>query len=108
MVATTPAWSEGQSGGTAWKVASPITSARSARLAAWQAFLELVRAGFGQPRKQLVNSLLQGLQQANLGGRDWARTDAQALLANAGIDAERRPQALALTEWRDLFAAYQR
>jgi 16S rRNA (adenine1518-N6/adenine1519-N6)-dimethyltransferase len=70
------------------------------------AFLELVRAGFGQPRKQLLNSLHQGLKQDRVGGREWERADVQSILAAAGIDSERRPQALALPEWRTLFQAF--
>jgi 16S rRNA (adenine1518-N6/adenine1519-N6)-dimethyltransferase len=70
-------------------------------------FLEVVRAGFGQPRKQLLNSLHQGLKQDKLGGREWERSEVQTILAAAGIDSERRPQALALTEWRTLFQAFQ-
>ncbi|MGE3270324.1 MAG: 16S rRNA (adenine(1518)-N(6)/adenine(1519)-N(6))-dimethyltransferase RsmA [Chloroflexota bacterium] len=72
-----------------------------------QAFLEVVRAGFGQPRKQLLNSMHQGLKQANLSGHDWSRTDVQMILARAGIDLERRPQALTLTEWRAVFQAHR-
>lgn len=71
------------------------------------AFLELVRAGFGQPRKQLLNSLHQGLKQDRVGGRAWERAEVQAILAAAGLDSERRPQALTLPEWRMLFRAYQ-
>jgi 16S rRNA (adenine1518-N6/adenine1519-N6)-dimethyltransferase len=69
------------------------------------AFLALVRAGFGQPRKQLLNSLHQGLTQES-GSRDaWSRDDVRALLERAGIGTERRPQELALSEWRALHDA---
>jgi 16S rRNA (adenine1518-N6/adenine1519-N6)-dimethyltransferase len=68
-------------------------------------FLALVRAGFGQPRKQLLNSLHQGLTQET-GPRDaWSRDDVRALLERAGIGTERRPQELALPEWRALYDA---
>ena len=70
------------------------------------AFLELVRAGFGQPRKQLLNSLHQGLKQDRVGRRAWERADVQAILAAAGIDSARRPQALTLPEWRTMFQAF--
>jgi 16S rRNA (adenine1518-N6/adenine1519-N6)-dimethyltransferase len=70
-------------------------------------FLAVVRAGFGQPRKQLQNSLHQGLKQERFRGREWARADVQAILAAAGLDAERRPQAVSLPEWRALFQAVQ-
>jgi 16S rRNA (adenine1518-N6/adenine1519-N6)-dimethyltransferase len=60
-------------------------------------FLSLVRAGFTQPRKTLLNSLTQGL-----GGE---RDDVRRLLERAGIAGERRPHELALVEWRALFEA---
>jgi 16S rRNA (adenine1518-N6/adenine1519-N6)-dimethyltransferase len=68
------------------------------------AFLELVRAGFGQPRKQLLNSLEQGFSQARIPG--WPRAEIRDLLVRAGISSERRPQELRLIEWRTLFEAY--
>jgi 16S rRNA (adenine1518-N6/adenine1519-N6)-dimethyltransferase len=54
-------------------------------------FLELVRAGFTQPRKTLANSLAQGL------GRPRAAVEAQ--LATAGLDPALRPQQLAAADW---------
>ena len=68
-------------------------------------FLELVRAGFGQPRKQLLNSLEQGLGQVR--GPAWSRADVRELLEHTGISSERRPQELRLDEWRALFEAYR-
>jgi 16S rRNA (adenine1518-N6/adenine1519-N6)-dimethyltransferase len=68
-------------------------------------FLGLVRAGFGQPRKQLLNSLEQGLSQGGHGA--WSRSDTRDLLGRAGIGTERRPQELHLDEWRALYDAYQ-
>lgn len=68
-------------------------------------FLDLVRAGFGQPRKQLLNSLEQGFSQA--GDSTWSRSDVRTLLERAAVATERRPQALNLDEWRTLFDAYQ-
>lgn len=72
-------------------------------------FLQLVRAGFGQPRKQLLNSLQQGLAQAG-GGPDaaWPRDEVRRLLDAAGIAGERRPQELTLDEWRRLYRASRR
>jgi 16S rRNA (adenine1518-N6/adenine1519-N6)-dimethyltransferase len=67
-------------------------------------FLELVRAGFGQPRKQLLNSLEHGFSQARLLG--WPRAEVRDLLERADIASERRPQELRLDEWRTLFEAY--
>jgi 16S rRNA (adenine1518-N6/adenine1519-N6)-dimethyltransferase len=71
------------------------------------AFLAVVRAGFGQPRKQLLNSLHQGLKQDRYAEREWERAEVQAVLAAAGLDTERRPQAVTLPEWRALFEAFQ-
>jgi 16S rRNA (adenine1518-N6/adenine1519-N6)-dimethyltransferase len=67
-----------------------------------EAFLGVVRAGFTQPRKTLLNSLDQGF------GPDagWARADIRALLDAAQIAPERRPQELSLPEWRALFEAH--
>ena len=60
-------------------------------------FLRTVRAGFAARRKQLRNSLRQGL---NLG------TDTvEGLLEVAGIDGGRRAQTLSLDEWRSLHTA---
>ena len=68
-------------------------------------FLDLVRAGFGQPRKQLLNSLEQGFAQAEAAG--WSRSDVRDLLEQSGISASRRPQELRLDEWRTLHQTYQ-
>ena len=59
------------------------------------AFLEFVQAGFAQPRKQLGNSLAQGL--------GCSKAVALELLARAEIAAERRPQDLSLDEWKRLY-----
>jgi 16S rRNA (adenine1518-N6/adenine1519-N6)-dimethyltransferase len=61
------------------------------------AFFEVVRAGFSAPRKQLRNSLAQGL------GLPPAK--AEALLSAAGIDSHRRPQELSIEEWAALCQA---
>lgn len=71
------------------------------------AFLAVVRAGFGQPRKQLLNSLHQGLKQDHYAGRAWERTEVQAILSAASLDEARRPQTLTLPEWRALYMAFQ-
>ena len=57
-------------------------------------FFRVVRAGFGQPRKQLRNALAGGLR--------IAPGDALRLLAAAGIDAVRRAETLSLEEWARL------
>jgi 16S rRNA (adenine1518-N6/adenine1519-N6)-dimethyltransferase len=58
-------------------------------------FVTLVQAGFKQPRKQLSNSLAEGL--------GWPKPDAIALLNRAAIDPSRRPQDLAVADWVRLF-----
>ena len=60
-------------------------------------FFAIVRAGFGQKRKQLLNSLSGGL------GLDKAQI--RAALETAGIDPRRRAQTLSLDEWGALYAA---
>ena len=59
-------------------------------------FFAIVRAGFGQKRKQLLNSLSGGL------GLDKAQI--RAALEAAGIDPRRRAQTLSLDEWGALYA----
>ena len=58
-------------------------------------FFAIVRAGFSQKRKQLLNSLSGGL------GLD--KTQARAALDAAGIDPRRRAQTLSLDEWGALY-----
>jgi len=60
-------------------------------------FFSVVRAGFAAPRKQLRNSLAQGL------GLDTG--EVARLLAAAGLDPHRRPQTLTLEEWGRLCQA---
>jgi len=62
-----------------------------------EAFFNVVRAGFGQRRKQLRNSLLHGLGLS-------AKCITEALV-QAGVDGERRAQTLSVGEWVALFRA---
>jgi 16S rRNA (adenine1518-N6/adenine1519-N6)-dimethyltransferase len=55
------------------------------------AFFRIVRAGFGNPRKQLRNSLSFGLHVK--------QEVVDAAMRRAGIDATLRPQVLALDDW---------
>lgn len=57
-------------------------------------FFELVRAGFATPRKQLVNSLAQGL--------GLAKAEVLTLLERADIESRRRAETLTLEEWARL------
>jgi 16S rRNA (adenine1518-N6/adenine1519-N6)-dimethyltransferase len=61
---------------------------------ALDAFFQLIKAGFGQKRKTLRNSLSAGL--------GISRMEAEALLANAGIDPMRRAETLSIEEWNAL------
>jgi len=62
-------------------------------------FFEFVRAGFAAPRKQMVNSLAQGL------GR--AKADVLALLERANIASQRRAETLTLEEWARLWQVFE-
>lgn len=61
-------------------------------------FFDLARAGFAAPRKQLRNSLAQGLNQP--GGC------VDRLLAAAGIDGRRRAETLSLEEWAAVYGVW--
>jgi 16S rRNA (adenine1518-N6/adenine1519-N6)-dimethyltransferase len=58
-------------------------------------FFALVRAGFTAPRKQLANSLAQGLETS--------KAEVLTLLEAAGIVPQRRAETLALEEWARLW-----
>ena len=61
-------------------------------------FFELVRAGFTAPRKQMANSLSQGLK--------WPKAEVLLLLEKAGIMPQRRAETLALDEWAKLWQVF--
>jgi len=58
-------------------------------------FFRIVKAGFAQPRKTLLNNLSAGLQ--------YSRDEAQAVCDRASIDSKRRAQTLSLDEWHCLY-----
>ncbi len=60
-------------------------------------FFDVVRAGFGQKRKQLRNSLAAGLQISS--------EQAAEALRQAGIEPARRAETLSLQEWEALYHA---
>jgi 16S rRNA (adenine1518-N6/adenine1519-N6)-dimethyltransferase len=62
------------------------------------AFFRIVRAGFGNPRKQLRNSLSFGLHVK--------QEVIDAVMRRAGIDVTLRPQVLSLDEWAVLTRAW--
>ena len=59
--------------------------------------LEVVQAGFAQPRKQLANSLAQGLRVG--------KSEALLVLERARLAPDRRPQELTLQDWLRLYDA---
>ena len=62
-------------------------------------FFDLVRAGFSAPRKQLRNSLGHGL--------GVAASLVDQVLEQAQVTGTRRPGALALEEWAELYGAWR-
>ncbi len=58
-------------------------------------FFDVVRSGFGSPRKQLHNSLAHGL--------GTKPAEVTPLLQQAGIDPQRRAETLSLKEWQSLY-----
>ena len=60
-----------------------------------KSFFELVRAGFSASRKQIVNSLAQGLK--------LSKAEVLALLEKACIVPQRRAETLSLDEWVQLW-----
>jgi len=65
-----------------------------------EGFFGLVRAGFCANRKQLVNSLAQGLA--------IPKDRVLLLLTQAGIEPRRRAETLSIKEWGDLWSAFKR
>ncbi len=61
-------------------------------------FFRVVKAGFGQRRKQLVNALAAGL--------GMSKATARALLQTSRIDPRRRAETLSLEEWARLSWAF--
>ena len=62
------------------------------------AFFRIVRAGFGNPRKQLRNSLSFGLHVK--------QEIIDVVMARAGVDATLRPQVLSLDDWAAVTRAW--
>jgi 16S rRNA (adenine1518-N6/adenine1519-N6)-dimethyltransferase len=58
-------------------------------------FLSFIRCGFNAPRKQLRNSLAQGLQQKP--------SDIAHIFEKAQIESQRRPETLSIEEWEKLY-----
>lgn len=62
-------------------------------------FFQLVKAGFGQKRKQLINTIATGL--------DLPKEQARSILQEAGIAPESRAEQLSMADWGRVFAAWQ-
>ncbi len=65
-----------------------------------ESFFALVRAGFTAPRKQIGNSLAQGLE--------LPKAEVLSLLEKASIVPQRRAETLALDEWARLWQIFTR
>jgi 16S rRNA (adenine1518-N6/adenine1519-N6)-dimethyltransferase len=63
-----------------------------------EGFFKLVRAGFTAARKQVANSLSQGL--------GLPKSDVLDLLEKAGIDPQRRAETFTLEEWAELWKVF--
>lgn len=61
-------------------------------------FFAVVRAGFGQRRKTLLNSLSAGLR--------WEKEDTRTLLETAGLPENTRAEQVTLEQWKALAADY--
>jgi len=70
----------------------------AAVVASEEGFFTVVRAGFAAPRKQIRNSLSQGLRIEPVSGGK--------ILEQAGVDATRRPQTLNIAEWADIYQVW--
>jgi len=64
-----------------------------------QGFFDLVRAGFSAPRKQIANSLAQGLKQP--------KDEILSLLEQSDIITKRRAETLSLDEWVQLYRVFK-
>jgi 16S rRNA (adenine1518-N6/adenine1519-N6)-dimethyltransferase len=64
-----------------------------------ESFFELVRAGFTAPRKQIANSLAQGL--------GLPKAEVLPLLGRANIASQRRAETLTLEEWAQLWRVFE-
>lgn len=67
----------------------------------------LIRAAFGQRRKTLLNALMRAPASFDLGFTVNDREQAEALLARAGIDGNRRGETLSLEEFVRISNAFE-
>ena len=62
-------------------------------------FFKIVRAGFSQPRKQIVNNLSNGLK--------WGKEDIKGWLLKNNIKPSLRPENLTPVDWQNLAKSYK-
>lgn len=62
-------------------------------------FFKIVRAGFSQPRKQIVNNLSNGLK--------WGKEDIKGWLLKNNIKPSLRPENLTILDWQNLAKSYK-
>lgn len=63
-----------------------------------QVFFRIVKAGFGEKRKQLINSLSGGLM--------LNKETIEEILLKANVNKEARAEALSLTDWHNIYKSY--
>ncbi len=63
-------------------------------------FFRIVKAGFSEKRKQLINSIS--------GGLNISRDFTEKLLSEAGIDMMARAESLSMIDWHNLYKVYMR
>jgi 16S rRNA (adenine1518-N6/adenine1519-N6)-dimethyltransferase len=63
-----------------------------------QVFFRIVKAGFGEKRKQLINSLSGGLM--------LNKETIEEILSKANVNKEARAEALSLTDWHNIYKSY--
>lgn len=62
-------------------------------------FFKIVRAGFSQPRKQIINNLSNGLK--------WSKEDIRGWLLKNNISPASRPENLTLGDWQSMVKSYK-
>jgi 16S rRNA (adenine1518-N6/adenine1519-N6)-dimethyltransferase len=63
-------------------------------------FFRIVKAGFSQRRKTLLNALSSGLHMP--------KAETESVLQSAGIDSKLRPQNLSLEEWHEIYIVLEK
>ena len=65
-------------------------------------FFEIAKAGFSQPRKQLINNFSKNLRPH--GG--WSREETESWLKNSKVESKQRAETLSVDQWISLTKAY--